>query len=111
MKIHRPKMIWSTLATVLSCAFLVMATGCHRGTDASANIGKRDLNNKLFRAAVEGNVNLVRALLDAGADVNAREEEGETPLMYASVEGRTEVVLLLISRSADVNAISTNNET
>lgn len=68
-------------------------------------------NRALFRASSDGRIESVRSLLDAGADVNAREEENETPLMYAAVEGHTEVVLLLISRGADVNALSDNKET
>jgi len=65
----------------------------------------------IFRAASDGNVTAVQKLLNAGADVNAREHEGETPLMYAAVAGRTEVVKLLLNRGADINAVSLNHET
>jgi ankyrin repeat protein len=65
----------------------------------------------IFRAASDGNVTAVQNLLNAGADVNAREHEGETPLMYAAVAGKTEVVKLLLDRGADINAVSLNNET
>jgi len=65
----------------------------------------------IFRAASDGNVTAVRNLLNAGADVNAREHEGETPLMYAAVAGKIEVVKLLLDRGADINAVSVNNET
>ncbi|HEX5604784.1 MAG TPA: ankyrin repeat domain-containing protein [Pyrinomonadaceae bacterium] len=65
----------------------------------------------IFRAASDGNVTAVQKLLNAGADVNVREHEGETPLMYAAVAGKTEVVKLLLDRGADINAVSLNNET
>ena len=45
-----------------------------------------------------------RALIDAGADINAKDEAGSTALMVASEYGRTEIVKLLIAAGADVNA-------
>jgi ankyrin repeat protein len=65
----------------------------------------------LFRASAKGDVGQVRKLLDQGSNVNAREENGETPLMYAAVEDRTEVVDFLLNRGAAVNAVSLNGET
>ena len=44
-----------------------------------------------------------RALIDAGADINAKDEAGSTALMVASEYGRTEIVKLLIAAGADVN--------
>ena len=38
---------------------------------------------------------------DAGADVNARTQQGITPLMCAAANGKLEVVRLLLSHSAD----------
>jgi ankyrin repeat protein len=43
------------------------------------------------------------ALLDAGADINARDEHGQTALMVAARDGRTSVVRWLIERGADLN--------
>lgn len=65
----------------------------------------------LFRASSKGDVKEVRRLLDQGTNINAREQDGETPLMYAAVEDRTEVVELLIDRGAVVNAVSLNGQT
>ena len=41
------------------------------------------------------------ALISHGADVNAREEDGETPLMYASLQGHAKVVEALLDAGAD----------
>lgn len=38
---------------------------------------------------------LVRAMLDAGADVSARDNDGETPLSVAVAEDQAEIVCLL----------------
>ena len=43
-------------------------------------------------------------LLKAKANVNAKEENGDTATMWASREGHKEVVQLLLKAKADVNA-------
>ncbi|MGD2153511.1 MAG: TonB family protein [Gemmatimonadales bacterium] len=58
----------------------------------------------LLTAAGEGRVDDVRALLDGGVDVNARNDDGWTPLLYAALGGHPDVVALLLEYGADVNA-------
>ena len=50
----------------------------------------------------EGDLQLVRALLEAGADVNARSSTGQTPLFLAKQWGRAEVVQLLLDYGAKI---------
>jgi len=57
----------------------------------------------LVESARRGNIEEVRHLLAAGADVNAR-DQGYTALMAASGEGHTEVVKLLLEAKAEPNA-------
>jgi ankyrin repeat protein len=45
----------------------------------------------------------VRLLLDSGASVEARDEEGETPLSRAASHGQTETFKFLLERGAKVN--------
>jgi ankyrin repeat protein len=40
-------------------------------------------NNKLFNAASEGNLQEIKELLDRGADVYAKNDEGHTVISYA----------------------------
>lgn len=55
----------------------------------------------LMGAAMAGSVACVNVLLDAAADVNAREtHHGQTPLMFAAWENRPRVLRLLIGRGA-----------
>ena len=58
----------------------------------------------LMAASEEGHDEVVRVLLDAGADVNASEENGKGALYYASDEGHTSTAQLLLDRGADVSA-------
>jgi len=59
----------------------------------------------LYLAAGEGRLEVVRYLLDEGADVNAREEFGDTALTEAVFNGQMAAVKELLFRGADVNAV------
>ena len=60
--------------------------------------------NAEWRAAVKaGDVHALELLLDAGSDVDAKDEHGQTALMNAARDGQTPVVRLLVSRGADLN--------
>jgi ankyrin repeat protein len=55
-----------------------------------------------LHAAVAGrSADCVTAILDAGADPNARQQVGYTPLMGAASAGRDDLVDLLLQRGAD----------
>ena len=61
-----------------------------------------------FIAAVAGgDIDAVKMFLDAGTDVNAKDDEGWTPLHGAASEGHKEIVEMLITNDADVNAKTT----
>jgi ankyrin repeat protein len=62
----------------------------------------------LIVAARSGATDVVRVLLEHGADVNARTQDGRTALMGAafSESGRPVTVKLLLDRGADPNAKS-----
>jgi ankyrin repeat protein len=62
------------------------------------------LDEKLLEAAAEGDINRVQSLIDAGANVNARDDTGDTLLHIAANSGLKDMTLLLIARGADVNA-------
>ena len=54
---------------------------------------------------------VVRALLDRGADVNQADNDGTTPLIIVSGTGHVEVVRALLDRGADVNQATNNGGT
>jgi outer membrane protein assembly factor BamB len=66
-----------------------------------------DLNEDLWTAAKKGDATAVKALLDKGADVNAKTAYGVTALGFAADKGHLEVVKLLLEHEADVNVKDT----
>lgn len=59
-------------------------------------------------AALRGQTEVVRWLLDHGAQLN---HLGWTPLMYAAINNRLDIARILIGRGADVNAVAENGTT
>lgn len=73
---------------------------------AGANINARgNCCLPLFIAAGEGRLEVVRYLLDQNADVNAREQFGNTPLTEAVYHNHLGVTKELVFRGADLNAM------
>ncbi|MEJ3656300.1 ankyrin repeat domain-containing protein [Actinomycetes bacterium KLBMP 9759] len=69
------------------------APGIPAGTDYGWVLGQ---------FALLGRLDVVRALLDAGLDVDTRGWSNFTPLDQAAMNGRTDVVRLLVERGADL---------
>jgi|GEM_PF-2163037 ankyrin repeat protein len=62
-----------------------------------------DASSPLVNASVSGDIEVVRDLIDKGADVNGRDVRGNFPLYAAVVGDHADVVELLIKRGANVN--------
>ena len=61
-------------------------------------------NAQLIQAAKDGNLPTVQTLLAEGANINAKDNHGQTALFMAAFGGHTEIVKLLLGKGADVNA-------
>lgn len=72
-----------------------------------AQEARRELDEQLWEAARKGDAAAAQALLDKGADVNAKFRYGTTALFKAAERGHTEVVKLLLARGADVTVKDT----
>ena len=61
----------------------------------------------LHEAAVRGDIKIAAALVSAGADINMKNRNGQTPLLWHMAICSTtniEIVNFLVSQGADVNA-------
>jgi ankyrin repeat protein/mono/diheme cytochrome c family protein len=67
-------------------------------------VGSAPSGNALFEAIRRGDSASVDELLKNGADLQARNDIGDTPLMTAALYAGTDVLELLIKAGADVNA-------
>lgn len=57
----------------------------------------------LTEATRQGNLEIMKLLIKAGADVNLQMEEGYTALMDAALAGNIDAVKMLVEAGADVN--------
>ena len=62
----------------------------------------------ILNAVNRGNVEAVRQHIAAGTDLNAKDDEGNTPLHFVETK---ECVELLIAKGADINAKNERDET
>ncbi len=62
----------------------------------------------LILAAINGYANIVETLIDAGADVDVRGDDGATALLVAAFFGRADAVEVLLKHGADTSI--SNNE-
>jgi ankyrin repeat protein len=65
----------------------------------------------IHAATASGSLPIARALIEAGADVNAAQQAGFTPLHAAAMEGRLELAKLLLEHGADRNAKAEDGRT
>jgi ankyrin repeat protein len=64
-----------------------------------------------MQAAREATPEVVKALVDADADLNAQNEEGMTALMFAADEDKLETARILVLAGSDVNLKDSDGET
>jgi hypothetical protein len=76
---------------------------------AAENVASNDTD--MFAAVEKNDPQAIIAAVLAGAEVNARSQDGYTPLMYAVAKGNPEVVREIVSGGADVNIQSSTGWT
>ena len=83
-----------------------------------ASLREVDVNHQGFQnrtalhiAVSNGRVNVVEVLIDAGADIEAKDVKGLTPLHYACDAGKLEIVQMLVEAGADVRVADNEGET
>jgi len=103
----------STLPRLAALAVLLLfCATAHTGYAKEAGEQERLLQQLMGAAADGSDPNMLTALIKAGADVNARDNEGRTPLMRAANRNpNPEVITALVKAGADVNAKDNNGMT
>ncbi|MFC9934077.1 ankyrin repeat domain-containing protein [Glutamicibacter sp. NPDC127525] len=65
-----------------------------------------ELDQRLIRAAKDNDVELVRELISAGGDVNAKDDLEDSAFLYAGAEGFNEILELTLENGADVKSLN-----
>lgn len=82
-----------------------------QGADVNA-VAKNDMRiAPIHAAAANGNLNILKALLAKGANVNARQQGGFTPLHTAADSNSPEMARLFLEHGADRAAMRDNGQT
>ena len=75
-----------------------------RGAGADPNFRTTDGETPLMAAARSGKIDAAKALLAAGADINAKENwGGQSAIMWAAAQGQADMVKYLASKDASLN--------
>jgi hemoglobin len=80
------------------------------GAKVDAHDGAKNCT-ALHMAARRGSVEIAEALLDCGADIEARDSVGDTPLRRAVNCDKAEIAALLISKGADIHSKGSKGRT
>ena len=68
-------------------------------------------NNQLIAAAISGNIAELKSQINAGTDINLKDNNGQTALMHAAYKGNVAIVQLLLENNADPNIEDKDNWT
>ncbi|MDE2974991.1 MAG: ankyrin repeat domain-containing protein [Gemmatimonadota bacterium] len=108
---------WNSPTFAAAATTKAMARCIEGGADVHARLrtftfGRDDEGNTpLHHAAMYDNGDNVALLLEAGADVDVRNDRDATSLVWATAHGRTAVAAILLDWGADVNAHDDRNRT
>jgi ankyrin repeat protein len=90
-------------ALLLAAALLAVAHGATAQTAPSA--AEVAAYDGLHRAAYLGDLDAIRSLIAAGADLDARDDNGRTPAHVAAFASNDAALEVLAARGADMNAL------
>ena len=65
----------------------------------------------LHYASRDGHIDIVKLLVDLGADIEVRTDFGSTPLHLASYRGHIDMVKLLVDLDADIESMNNYGKT
>jgi ankyrin repeat protein len=79
--------------------------------EALAGQSHQEVNRALLVAALTGHKDIVKILLDNGAEVDTRADDGRTPLMLAAAKGDADLVAALVAAGADPTLVDKSGAT
>ena len=74
-------------------------------------MNQKKLKLKLFDAIKRNDIKDVEQFILQGANIEAKDENGDTPLIFAISQGNAEIVEYLVKNSANIEAVDENGNT
>jgi len=108
-----------TLTAILFAVTLLTLTACNSQEKKPDNNKENSVSQTsvkppsvdIHTATFLGNLDAVRQHINAGSDLNVKDQYGSTPLIIATTFGKTEVAKSLIEAGADMNITSNDGST
>lgn len=78
-----------------------------------ANVNARDLNHHstaLMWASHEGHLEIMRVLMQHGAKIDAKRDNGESALWFTAQQGRLQAMKLLVEKGADLTVVGRDGQ-
>ena len=94
------------LLAALAALTLTSLHGMESSVKTISEAKQKELNESLFSACSGDSVEVVKVLLDQGAQLTALDEDEHTPLHWAAEQGSLEISRFLIARGANLVAKS-----
>jgi len=111
---NQTPLYWAAAATHKDIVEMLVANGA-KVNIRDDSFGRTPLHNAVMdshKLSPDSNRSQIAAILLAkGADVNAKDKEGNTPLHFATQQGHTKTIEILIANGADVEAKDGNGRT
>lgn len=82
-----------------------------RNPNVHPNIKNENGQTPLYWACERKNIEIIRAVIERGADLNAAEQNGFTPLHLATFLGNVDVVKVLLEYGASVDCVTNTGAT
>jgi len=101
-----------TIASIMLCSAISLTVSLAPMTVSAEEEGQAALDGHNFVLAARfGHENVIVNLLNSGADIELKDELGNTALIVAAAENKQSILQLLIARGANVNAQSNSGAT
>lgn len=98
-------LMWSVMEKRIECTKVLLNNNVD--TEVKA---KHGITALMFAVREGGDIDILKLLLDKGANVEAKDENGMSPLLGAIINRNLEAVKLLIAKGADVKVTDKNGK-
>lgn len=102
------------VTTFILLATLVMSASCQKKDSKTQSKETQTVeapSMDINTAAFMGNLKAVKQHIEAGSDLNKKDDYGSTPLTVATTFGKTDIAIALINGGADINITSADGST